>query len=297
MFTARRLVDGLYAGRHLSPQSGMGLDFHDYRQYAPGDNLADLDWKLLGRTDRCYVRRYRRQTDLQVYIMLDATASMSFRGLNQHGSPLPVASHPSKYEAGALLAAAIAFLTLRQSDRAGLGIFTRKLVKHLPPAGTPSHMQQVCAALEKRLPPPGPGDLAGSLKQAQGVLRRRGLFVLIADLLDEPAAFFQGLAPLRHAGHEVIVLQMLTDQERDLSKISTHSSSGSLKLVDLETHQTQPTQLRKVSGEYAMLMEDHIHQLRQGCSARGIDHQLVCTTDAPIDALRQYLGRRAAIRR
>ena len=297
MFTARRLVDGLYAGRHLSPQTGMGLDFHDYRAYAPGDSLADLDWKLLGRTDRYYVRRYRRQTDLQVYIMLDATASMNFRGLSKHGKPLPPSTHASKYEAGCLLAAAIAFLTQRQNDRVGLGIFTRKLVKHLPPAGTPSHLQQICTALEKRLPPPGEGDMAGSLKQLRSVLRRKGLIVLIADLLDEPAAFFDGIAPLRHAGHEVIVLQMLTDQERDLGLLASQTGANSLKLVDLETRLTVPTQMRKVQKEYASVMDAHIQQLRQGCMARGIDHQLVTTTDAPLEALRQYLSKRAAIRR
>lgn len=275
----------------------MGLDFHDYRAYTPGDSLADLDWKLLGRTDRCYVRRYRRQTDLQVYVMLDATASMGFRGLNRHGLPLPAAEAPSKYEAGCLLAAAIAFLTLRQSDRAGLGIFAKKLVHHLPPAGTPSHLQKMCVTLEKNTLFPGLGDLTGSLKQVQAVLPRRGLIVLIADLLDEPAAFFEGVAPLRHAGHEIIVLQMLTDQERDLGRISMSGRQPSLKLVDMETQQAVPTDLRKVSKGYAALMEQHLEQLRQGCASRGIDHQLVCTTDQPAEALRQYLSRRTAIRR
>lgn len=297
MFTAKRLVDGLYAGRHLSPQPGMGLDFHDYRPYTPGDSLADLDWKLLGRTDRCYIRRYRRQSDLQIYIMLDATASMGFRGLSKQGQPLPTASAPSKFEAGATLAAAIAFLTIRQSDCVGLGLFTHRLLKHLPPAGTHNHLQQICASLEKHPPTSGQGDITASLKQLQGVLRRRGLIVLIADLLDEPATFFQGIAPLRHAGHEVIVLQMLTKQERDLGNLATAGGVDALKLVDIETRMTVPTQLRKVQRDYARLMEEHIQQLRQGCLARGMDHQLVCTDDSPIEALRQYLSRRASVRR
>src|SRR5690606_15362353 len=132
MFVARRLVDGLYAGRHLSPQVGMGQDFHDYRPYAPGDDLADLDWKLLGRTDRLYVRRYHRQTDLPVHLMVDASASMHFAGLAKTGQPLSAERSPTKYRMACLLAAAVAFLVTRQSERVGLGIFAGEPLPHLP---------------------------------------------------------------------------------------------------------------------------------------------------------------------
>lgn len=292
MFVARRLVDGLYAGRHSSPQVGVGQDFHDYRSYVPGDSLADLDWKLLGRTDRLYVRRYRRQTDLPVHVMVDASASMHFAGLDAHGRPINAEHAPTKYRMACLLAAAVAFLVTRQSDRVGLSLFAGKPLKHLPPANTLAHLKLYCSLLETTTPAAGPGRLQHSLHATHRLMRRRGMLVLISDVLDEPAELFEGLAPFAHDGWEVIVLQTLTPQEMDLALLGNQR----LQLVDAETRMTLPTSPAEVSQAYQQRIEQHLTSIAQGCAARRFDHQRVTTEQSIPDALRRYLARRASVR-
>ena len=292
MFVARRLVDGLYAGRHLSRQVGVGQDFHDYRPYAPGDSLNDLDWKLLGRTDRLYVRRYRRQTDLPVHVVVDASASMQFSGLDADGRPIKTEHTPTKFQMASLLAAAVAFLVTRQSDRVGLSLFADRLLKHLPAAATMSHLKQFCTLLEQSTPEAGMGRLKESLHQTHRLMRRRGMLILLSDLLDDPSELFDGLAPFSHAGWEVIVLQTLTPQELDISLLSGQR----LQLVDAETRMTLPTSPSEVSQAYQQRFDEHLTTIAQGCAARRFDHQLVTNEQSIPEALRRYLARRASVR-
>lgn len=304
MFAARRLVDGVYAGRHASHRTGMGLDFHDYRPYAPGDNLTHLDWKLLGRTDRHYVRRYRRHVGLHVHLLVDASASMRFSGFDHQGRPASIGKNnredfrgPSKFTFAATLAAAIAHMTLRQGDRAGLAIFNDRLIGHLPAGGSPAHLQALCATLEKvRLPAAfAPGDLTASLRHFQHASPQRGLVVLLSDLLDEPSATLQALSPLRHHGHDIIALQVLTPQELDLSHGLPSNRQSHFKLYDYETNGRALTDIRQVGRRYAQLMAEHLDTLARGCMSRRIDHHVALTSTDPIQTLGKYLSSRQRI--
>lgn len=290
MLTARRLVDGLYAGHHQAHRTGDGVDFYDYRAYAPGDDLADLDWKLLGRSDRLYIKRYRQQTDMPVYLLLDASASMGFRGMDAQGQALLAGSgHPSKYQVGCLLTAALAYLAIRQSDRVGLGIFTDKLVSHLPPMGSPQYLQQLVAVLEQSAPAPGQGSLRTGLDQLERLIGRRSLIIVVSDMLDAPAEFFTGIAPLRQRGHQAMVLQILTPEERQLSL----PDGLALQWVDMETSLSIQAQSGAIKLQYTRLMDEHLQTLRNGCLSHGIDHQLILTPQNPMEALRAFLTVRA----
>lgn len=288
MFTTKLLVDGLYAGGHASPHRGAGVDFHDYRPYVPGDDVSAIDWKLYGRTDRYYLRRYQRRTDLHAYIMVDTSASMNFTGLDRRGMSLKNA--PSKLACACELAAAIAMLTIRQNDRVGLGLFDKTLHLHLPPAGTWAHLQRIIHTLESARGTEGPGDLGRCIAHAHSTLRRRGLFVLISDLLDPPEILFDSLNRLRHDRFDVIVFQILTPQELNLREVGPRR----MRFIDSETRKQTPTFIPQVDAAYRRLLNDHLATLKQGCAARNVDHNLVRTDESVIESLRRYLARRAS---
>lgn len=289
MLTARQLLEGLYAGHHGSLRPGAGLDFYDYRAYCPGDEVAQIDWKLFGRTNRYYLRQHRQPSDLHVYVMVDRTASMNFTGLNCCDKPPLDPTVPTKFAYAKILAAAIAMLTIGQNDRVGLGLFSRQIDHHTPVGNSWAHLQEVCRALEQTKTALGPGHLAGALKQASGLMRRRGLIILIADLLDEPESLFDGLNRLRHDQLDVIVFQILTQQELNLTRFG----SQQLQLTDAETHQSIAVNLQQVSRRYNGLMSQHLAAMRHVCKRLGIDHNLLTTDQPAIEALRQYLVRRA----
>lgn len=310
MFTARTLVEGLYAGAHASPRHGPGLEFHDYRAYVPGDDLAAVDWKLFGRTDRYYLRRYQRYTDLHTHLLVDGSASMAFAGFDRRGRPLDPGAPTAKLRFAKELAAAIAFLMVRQSDRVGLSLLDHRQPRRpgqpsrlqtLPPGGTWPHLQRLCADLEavkpgtpgttSAVPGSGPGGVGAALRELHAQVRRRGLVVLISDLLDEPADLFDGLNRLRHARCDVLVFQVLTPHELDLG------TAGRLRLqmVDSETRAQVATHVPEVAARYRQLLNEHLTAIRRGCAARNVDYHLMRTDQPVVEALRHYLTRRAAL--
>jgi uncharacterized protein (DUF58 family) len=307
MFVARRLVEGLWAGRHASPRRGHGLEFHDYRSYSPGDATSDIDWKVFGRTDRLYLKRYLQQTDLNVHILVDVSASMDFAGLDHRGVAIKGKDQPTKLRYAQLLAAALSFLIIRQGDRAGLGLYTDTIRQHLPPAGTWAHLMRLCSALEETQADAVLGDSESTtgqtgtalrqshalLRHGRGGARSRGLVVLISDLLDPPEPMLDGLDLLRHDQFDVILFGILTQQELDLAGMNDLR----LLMVDAETHQRVGTDIGAVRRQYSQLMAEHLAQLSRACAARNIDYNLLTTDQPVIEALRRYLVRRSVMGR
>ena len=288
-FAARRVADGLHAGSHPSARRGPGLDFHDYRPYCPGDDPGRIDWKLFGRTDRYYLRRYHQLTDLPTHVMVDRTASMGFAGLSTTAHASRSTKHPTKFHYAKLLAATIAFLAVRHGDQIALSLFTDQLTAHVPAGSTPAHLRRVCTTLERAPVADHGGDLGSAIASAVTATQRRGLFIIISDLLDDPDPFFDGLNRLRHLHFDVIVFQVLTRDELSL----TRHDQASLRLIDPETNASVSTRLPTVRDRYAQLISQHLATLQRGCVARGVDYQLV-TPDQPIPtALRLHLARRA----
>jgi len=203
-FVARRIVDGYVAGTHRSPHRGAGEEFARHRAYQQGDEVRRIDWRLYGRTDRLYVREYREDSNLQAYIVVDASLSMA------HSDDSGV----GKLQYARWLAAALAHLMLRGGDAVGLAAFTATPTLHLPPRNRPGHLHDLLLALE-RLRPAGDGALVGTLDRVAEALRRRGRIVVIGDLLepDDGGRLVEAVARLRARGDEVVLLRVLTPVE------------------------------------------------------------------------------------
>ena len=285
-FAAKQLVDGLYTGRHASPLRGSGIEFHDYRPYTPGDDLRSIDWKRYGRTDRYYLKRYRRETDLNLHVMVDGSASMDFASLGSK----PRDNTPTKFAVAQQLAAALTTLAIRQGDRAALGVFDTRLRCLHPPTGSLRQMQVMLAELEQAEPAAGPADLAGSLEQLAHTLRgHKAAIAVVSDLLDEPGPMMDVFDRLRFAGHEVVVFQVLTPDEQALP-----TESRGLRMIDPEAGPAVNTRPQQVAASYQQLIEAHLASLRRSLAARGMDHVLVNTSEPLVTVLRRYLQQRAA---
>src|SRR4051812_24359079 len=199
---ARTVVEGFLSGLHRSPYKGFSVEFAEYRQYLPGDDLSTLDWKVYARTDRHYVKKFEEETNLECHLLLDVSASMGYRG----GAPM------SKVEYGGVLAASLAYLMSRQRDATGLIQFDEKITARLPASARPGHLHSILLALD-RIAPGARSNVARPLHQLAEALSKRSLAVLISDLLDDPDDVVKGLKHLRFRGTDVIVFQVLDPHE------------------------------------------------------------------------------------
>jgi len=284
-FAAKQLVDGLYTGRHASPLRGAGIEFHDYRPYTPGDDLRTVDWKLYGRTDRYYLKRYRRETDLNLHVMVDGSASMDFVGLSGKRQT----TGPTKFAIAQTLAAALTTLAIQQGDRAGLGVFDGSLRCLHPPTGSPRQLMAMLADLEHAQPAEGVANLPASLKQLTHTLGgRKAAIAVVSDLLDEPEPMMDVFDRLRFAGHEVLVFQVLTPDE-----LALPTETRGLRMIDPESGPAVNTRPQQVAAQYRQLIQEHLDTVRRSLAARGIDHTLVNTREPLIGVLRRYLIQRA----
>ena len=273
---ARTVVEGFLSGLHRSPYKGFSVEFAEYRQYLPGDDLSTMDWKVYARTDRHYVKKYEEETNLECHLLLDVSASMAYRG----GAPM------SKVEYGSVLAASLAFLMNRQRDATGLIAFDDRIAFRLPAAARPGHLHALLLALE-RIEPGKRSNVGRPLHQLAEALLKRSLVVLISDLLDDPATIVRGLKDLKFRGTDVIVFQVLDPNEL------TFPFRGASRFRDIESEQeivADPSTIRSAYlRELAGLTLTYDRELR----GAGIDY-LQLDTSQPLDfALLAYLAARA----
>jgi uncharacterized protein (DUF58 family) len=273
---ARTVVEGFISGLHRSPYKGFSVEFAEYRQYLPGDDLSTLDWKVYARSDRHYVKKYEEETNLECHILLDTSASMAYRG----------AAPMTKLEYGSVLAASLAFLMNRQRDATGLIAFDEKINFRLPAGARPGHLHSLLLALD-RLKPGEQSNVGRPLHQLAEALVKRSLVVLISDLLDDPDPVVKGLRHLKFRGTDVIVFQVLDPNEL------TFPFRGAAKFHDVESHDevlAEPTAIRTAYlRELAGLTLRFDRDLR----GAGIDY-VQLDTSQPLDfALLAYLGARA----
>jgi len=199
---ARTVVEGFLSGLHRSPYKGFSVEFAEYRQYLPGDDLSTLDWKVYARSDRYYVKKFEEETNLECQLLLDVSASMTYRG----GAAM------SKIDYGSVLAASLAYLMNRQRDATGLIEFDERITNRLPASARPGHVHSIMLALEK-VTPGRKSDVGRPLHQLAEALGKRSLAVVISDLLDDPERVVRGLRHLRFRGTDVIVFQVLDPHE------------------------------------------------------------------------------------
>jgi uncharacterized protein (DUF58 family) len=200
---ARLVVEGYLAGMHRSPHYGFAVEFAQHREYAPGDDIKHIDWKVFGRTERYFLKQYEQDTNLVCWLLLDASQSMTY------GSG-PV----RKYDYAAMAAASLAYLIVQQSDSVGLAVFDAQVRRFLRPAGTPTHLKEVIRGLGDG-PSSAPTRLGPVLHEIAGRARRRGLVMLFSDLFDDVPATLSGLQHLRYDRHDVVVFHVLDPAEED----------------------------------------------------------------------------------
>ena len=271
---AKTVVEGVLSGLHRSPKRGYSVEFAEYRQYLPGDALATIDWKVYARSDRHYVKKFEQDTNLDCHLLVDVSRSMSY---GSHGV--------TKRDYACYLAASLAYLMHRQKDAVGLIAFDEAIVQRLPASARASHLRAVLLALE-RLPRGSRTNVAKPLGDLARVLAKRGLVVVISDLLDEPAAVVKGLRHFRQRGTDVIVFHLLDPQEL------TFSFDDVARFRDVESAHEVFADPADVRGAYLTAIGGVIDTYRRELGGAGIDYQLL-DTSKPLDlALVAYLKAR-----
>ena len=274
---ARTIVEGFLIGLHRSPYNGFSVEFSEYRQYMPGDDLSLLDWKLYARTDRYYVKKFEEETNLDCHLLLDVSGSM------RYGS-----EDVSKQEYGAYLAASLAYLMNRQRDAVGLMVFAERVLTHLPVSARPGHLRRLLLVLDRVESGRG-SNLSKPLNRLADALSRRGMVVLISDLLDEPEQVVKGLRHLRFRGSDVIVFHLLDHAEL------TFPFDRATRFQDLETDDEVMVVPSTVRDYYLKEIQDLIALYESELRLAGIDYCLV-DTSKPLDfALLSYLGKRSRL--
>jgi len=274
---ARLVVEGFLTGLHRSPYHGFSVEFAEHRQYMPGDPLRHLDWKVLAKSDRKYLKQYEEETNLRASLLVDTSASMAY------GS-----AGITKLDYARQLAAALAYLMLTQNDAVGLFAFAQGRGEQIPPRSTMGHLRPLLLLLE-RLAPAGGTDFAASLHSLAERMTRRGLIVLFSDLLDEPERIEAAIHHFRHRKHEVLVFHILDPQEL------LFSFEREAVYIDSESGDRVTTRPQELRGDYRARVAAWKERLRQVCIEKQADY-VPLTTDQPYDrALLEYLSKRARL--
>lgn len=270
---ARWVVDGIMSGIHRSRSKGFSVEFEEHREYSPGDEIRRIDWKALGKFDRYFIKEYEDETNLRAYLLLDVSASMDY-----------ASDGVTKFDYGCILTASLAYLILKQQDAAGLVTFSNRIESFIPPRAKRGYLIEILHALEERKPS-GQTNVGSILQEIAGKVKRRGLVILVSDLLDDPDEILKGLRLFRFNGNDVIVFQLLDTAELDLP-FDGNVLFEDMEALDLKVS-ADPQAIRKV---YRNVVHDFIERLRKECHENSIDYQLIPTT-TPVDhALVSYLS-------
>lgn len=268
---ARTIVEGFLTGLHRSPFKGFSVEFAEYREYFPGDDLTTLDWKVYGKTDRHFVKKFEEETNLDCHILLDVSASMGY------GS-----GSITKLEYGSYLAAALAYLMNRQRDAVGLIAFDDKIIKRLPPSARPGHLTSLLVTLH-RLTLGQRTNVAKPLRDLVEAIRKRGLIVLISDLLDDPERVIDGLKHFRYRGSEAIVFQILDPAELKFP------FERPARFRDVETSDEVLAVPGVVREQYLQAVTDLMERYKRELRGAGIDYTMLDTSVPLETGLMSYL--------
>ncbi len=280
MLRSRRLVEGAISGQHRSPFHGFNIEFAEYRDYTPGDDLRRLDWRVFARSDRHYIKQYEEESNVRVTFVVNASASMNYRG----SAPL------SKFDYAATLVVSLAMLLTRQQDPVGLVLFDEAAGTVLPPAATQSQVVVMSGLLE-RCTPARKTELGGLLHSLTGQLRRRSLLVIVSDLFTDLDAVYDSLNRLRFHGHEVLMMQVLDSDELELpfdGPTIFHDIEGEEELF------AEPWAFRR---SYQQAMQEFLDGVRRECGKRGYDHVRFLTKEPLGASLSLFLHSREELGR
>jgi uncharacterized protein (DUF58 family) len=273
---ARHIVEGYVAGLHKSPYHGFSIEFAEHREYAPGDDLRYVDWKVFGRTDKVYLKQYEDETNLICYLVLDVSESMTYQSREAAMSKLQYAQ---------CLAAALGWLVLKQQDAVGLSTFDNQVRAMVRPAGNPSHLEQILHVMDAARP--GKKTTIGPIfHELAQRLTKRGVVIVLSDLFDDVESLAAGLKHFRHRRHDVVLLHVLDPAELDFPFRGPTEFKG---LEEFPEVQADPAVIRRA---YLRELNAYRQSLEQACRREHIDYFLL-RTDQPLDlALTQVLATR-----
>lgn len=271
---ARMVVEGYMIGLHRSPYHGFSVEFAEHRAYGHGDEIRHIDWKLFGKTDRYYVKRFEEETNLRTYMLLDTSDSMNY------GS-----GKITKLQYAGFLTSALAYLLIRQQDGIGLVTFDQAIQTFIRPRSTPGHLNTILSTIDNA--PTGPDTRIGSvLHEMAERIKKRGLVVLVSDLLDRQSDVLEGLKHFRHHKQDVIVFHILDRQELNFDfNVRT-------RFRDMESGETLTTEPWHIRRDYQAVVTAFLNQYKKHCREKLIDY-VPLFTDQPLDiALSEYLKKR-----
>lgn len=272
--TAKQIVEGFLIGLHKSPYHGFSVEFADHRQYNPGESLRNVDWKIVGKTERYYVKRYDEETNLRAYILLDHSKSMFFNS-----------SGISKIEYAKRLAASLTWLMIAQKDAAGLITFNHRVTSALTPKAFRSYTAQIFTRLIQ-LQPEEQTDILSPLHQIAESLKKRGFIILISDLLEDPEKIITALKHFRSHKHEVIVFHLYDPQEAEFDL------RRETEFIDSETGERMIVNPWQIRSEYQQHFQGFYRELKRACHQYNIEYLPVGTDEDIAKLLMKYLLRR-----
>lgn len=273
---AQGVVEGFLQGLHRSPFIGYSVEFSSHRRYGPGDDLRHVNWKVFARQRKLYVKEFDAETNLNLYLFVDASRSMQCK----------VDGAMTKHEYAATLAAAMASLAMKQRDAVALGLMDDGVTSYMDPSAKPGRWED-CVRMLARTPQQRVTALGKSLEQAAALARHRGIVVIFSDLIDETAGIERGLQQLRHRGHEVIIFHVLDPCERHFT------DGGRIRVLDMEGPGELTTDAESIRAQYLKRVDRWCAELEDICLHQGVDRLELTTDTPPAAALVDYLVRRS----
>ena len=274
---ARLVVEGYIIGHHRSPYHGFSVEFAEHRSYGPGDEIKHIDWKLFGKTDRLYVKRYEEETNLRAHIILDTSKSMLYSS-----------AEVSKLSYANSLAASLSYLMINQQDAVGIAKFSEKIDTFIPPKARPSHLNLILSQLDDK--DSGNDTQVGMvLHELADRIKKRGMVILISDLLDKPENIMKGLKHFRHQNQEVIVFHI---QDRKESEFDFDTRT---KFFDMETGEEIVTEPWHIRSSYNELISKLESNYKSNCRQNLIDYVPLFTDQSLDIGITEYLIKRSKL--
>ena len=274
LLRAKMVVEGSIIGKHRSPYHGFSVEFAEHRSYGFGDEIRHIDWKLFGKTDRLYIKRYEEETNLSAHLILDISNSMLY------GS-----EKITKLKYANSLIASLAYLMINQQDATGLVQFSNKINRFILPKSRPSHLNVILSQLNDNLTEPDT-NIEPVLHEMAERISKRGLIVLCSDLMDNPEKIINGLKHFRHKKQEVIVFHIFDRKEFEFDFKSR------IKFLDMETKQEIDSEPWHIRDSYTKLVSDLQKYFRRNCRKNLIDYIPVFSDQSLESSIIEYLNKR-----
>ena len=275
---ARYVVEGYMAGEHKSPFRGFAIEFTQHREYVPGDDIRHLDWKVLGRTDRYYLKQYEQETNYVAHVVLDGSESMKYGSVGK-----PHGARVTKLQYGKALAACLAYLILHQRDAVAVGVFDTAMKHFIPRTGNLASIHNVMNMLAA-FEPKNQTNVGDVLHNLAGTIKRKGLTIVISDLFDDEAKILDGIQHIRFGGSEVVVFHVLDPYELEFP------FNGMVEFDGLEIPEKLMTRPRDIRKSYLKELEAFRTRLREGCERQNTHYMPVNTSQPLHEMLAAYLS-------